>query len=61
MVLSLNFMVHLLRFCFVFYFHGTSHSKFAVITVVLKNAIRAGRWWHTSFIPALGRQRQEDF
>jgi hypothetical protein len=21
----------------------------------------AGQWWHTPIIPALGRQRQEDF
>ena len=27
----------------------------------LKDAPQAGWWWHTPLIPALGRQRQEDF
>jgi hypothetical protein len=26
-----------------------------------KKKKRAGQWWHTSLIPALGRQRQVDF
>jgi hypothetical protein len=26
-----------------------------------KKKKKAGQWWHTPLIPALGRQRQEDF
>jgi hypothetical protein len=27
----------------------------------LRTYISAGQWWHMPLIPALGRQRQEDF
>jgi hypothetical protein len=27
----------------------------------IRNTFRAGQWWHTPSIPALGRQKQVDF
>jgi hypothetical protein len=32
-----------------------------MLIVVLRFKNKAGQWWHTPVISALGRQRQEDF
>jgi hypothetical protein len=36
--------------------NGINHQEIQV-----KSSVRAGQWWCTPLIPALGRQRQVDF
>jgi hypothetical protein len=43
------------------HFIGDFHNTQDFFSVYVSNSVSAGRWWRTPLIPALRRQRQEDF